>query len=131
MSEKGKRGGASNPGSGKATTTSDGRKFAAALQKLANDFDTLCKSADGAQAYGDLLGSQTTLKQKLGESQQEVAGLRRDIEALRAEWDQDVRRLENDISELKRRKDALMADNGEKYKDWDADKRRYANSLEE
>lgn len=129
MSERGKRAASNGLGLGKAVSTSDGKRFAAGLQKVASDLEALCKSGDGVQDYGDLLSSQAALKQDTQKWQREVARLQKDVEDLRVKRDEDVGELQRKIAELDQYKDRLTVDYGEKYKAWDADKRRHADDL--
>lgn len=129
MSEKGKRGAAGGQGSSKAASGGDGRKFATALQKLASEFDVLCKNTNGVQDYEDLLSSQAGLKEEVQKGEQKAARLRQEIEALRVRRDEDVSGLQNMIAGLKQHHDNMMEDFGKKYKDWDADRDRHATDL--
>jgi len=131
MSEKGKRAAPNGPGSGKgASTSSDGKKFAVDLQKIVSDLESLCKSNDGVQEYGNLLTSQVALKKEVEKLEREASRLQREVKDLQDKREDDMQKVQKKMDELKRHNDYLMAEYGEKYKVWDEDKRSHADDLE-
>jgi chromosome segregation ATPase len=130
MSEKAKRATPNGPASGKAASGGDGKKFAVGLQKIVADLETLCKGNEGVQDYGNLLASQVAARQEAEKWQRKASELQKEVKDLRDKQKDDLQQLQREINGLKQQKDNMMADYGEKYKDWDMDKRSHTDDLE-
>jgi chromosome segregation ATPase len=128
MSDKGKVQSANGTGPDKAGQAGEGKKFAAELQRITKDLQTLCKSKEGAQHYGDVLGNLDLQKRETQRLEREVARLQGELEDVRARSEKNARELKSQVVDLQTKKDFLSEEYGSRYADWDMEKRRLAHA---
>lgn len=111
---------------GPSKVVADVQEFAAGLRRSTTEIESLCKNVEALKGYGELCDRQTALRKELEEKEQTIQELGQELKATRRKRDEDVARLEEEISETKRYQDRLTNDYHEQFKAWDADKNRHA-----
>ncbi len=132
MSEKGKR---ATPamvnGAGKAAAGSNGKKFSAALLKIASDFEKLSRDTEGLQDYEKGLNSQADLQQKLEQKNHEMEGKNREMASIRKERNEEVATLQKKIDKTNEFTERLFREHEARHKVWETEKERHTNDSAE
>jgi chromosome segregation ATPase len=109
------------------TGGTNGNKFADKLHKLFSELEELGRDTDGLQAYAKLCENQSTLRQNLERKEKEIQKRDAELRDLAKEKDDEIARLQKDISESKDFRERLGQDYNTKFKAWDADSQRHSN----